>query len=219
MSEIQCCARSNCDENIYRKIESSIRIVQNGWNDISSTLEGFSTIISKANQSIDIIEFLDSKLDISYTPSNAGWNYKACCPFHKSGNERTPSFFINKDSNRYFCQACNAHGGVVDFISKTYYRPQIAVAEHILQCVDGGEVIIDDESVSRIKRKKIADGLILKMSNIHRAFILENDDDDAVEYAMKIMKGFDLVYVYNSEKVEDNIEEILEHFKMYLKKY
>jgi hypothetical protein len=33
------------------------------------------------------------------------------------------------------------------------------------------------------------------------------------------MKGFDLVYVYNTEKVEENIEEIFEHFKLYLKKY
>jgi len=218
MSKIQCPTGPDNNPNIYRQIESPVRIIQHGWNDLSSTLEGYTTIISQANQSIDMVEYIDSKVELMYVPSNAGWNYKAYCPFHKGGNERTPSFFVNKDDNRYFCQACGAAGGVVDYISRTLSRPKIIVAEHILQCLKGN-VEIEAESIDRTKRRKQIENMLLKMSDMHREFISQNNDDDGFEYIMKIMKGFDLVYIHNSEKVEENIEEIVDHFKLYLEKY
>jgi DNA primase len=218
MPEIQNKSRPDNNQNIYRKIESSIRIIQNGWSDLSSSIEGYISIISKANSSIDISDYMDSKLELIYIPSNKGWSYKAYCPFHKGGNERTPSFFINKNDNRYFCQACGASGSVVDYISKMYNRPQIAVAEHILKCVNG-DYSIEENKIEKAKIRKKINDFLLKMSDMHREFLLKNNTDDAIQYIMKIMKGFDLVYVYNTEKVEENIEEIFEHFKLYLKKY
>lgn len=218
MSKIQYQTGSSGDKDIYRKIESPIHVVQNGWDDIGSSLEGYFAIISKANQSIDIVNYIDTKLELSYVPSNSGWNYKAFCPFHKNGNERTPSFFINKNDNRYFCQACGINGGVVEYISKTYNRPLIAVAEHILQVISGKIDVVNENLESINKRKKI-NNTILNMSDLHRKFIKQNSDKEGIEYIMKIMRGFDLVYIYNSEKVEDNIDDIFEHFKMYINKY
>jgi len=219
MSKIQCSTGSSSDQDIYRKIEAPIYVVQNGWNDICSFAEGSSIIISKANKSINIVEYIDTKLELEYSPSNAGWNYKTFCPFHKNGNERTPSFFINKDNNRYYCQACGVSGGVVEFISKTYNRPQLIVAEHILRCVSNEDFTIEDDLINKIKKSKEINSLLLQMSELHREFISQNNDEESLEYVMKIMKGFDLVYIHNTEKVEENIVEIVEHFKMYLKKY
>lgn len=218
MSKIQSPTGSDNNSNIYRQIESSVRVIQHGWKDLSNTLEGYTTVILQANKSINIVDYIDSKLDLKYVPSNTGWNYKAYCPFHKCGNERTPSLFINKNDNRYFCQACGVSGGIVDYISKMFNRPKIVVAENILQCVNGN-VEVEMESVDKAKRIKKIESILLKMSDIHREFILQNNDDESFEYIMKIMKGFDLVYIYNTEKVEQNIEEIFEHFKLYLQKY
>jgi len=218
MSKIQCTSRPDNNTDLYRKIEASVRVTQNGWNDISSSIEGYLGIISKANKSINLVDYLDSKFNIIYVPSNSGWVYKTFCPFHKNGNERTPSLFINKNDNRYFCQACNASGGVVNYISKIYSRPKIVIAEHILQCI--GENFIEEGKFLKLNKKRKTDKFLLEISDLCRNFILQNfGDEHAVNYIMKIMKGFDLVYIYNNEKVEENIEEIIEHLKIYIEKY
>lgn len=40
-----------------------------------------------------------------------GNKYKALCPFH---NEKTPSFYLFTDSNRYYCFGCNEGGNVIN---------------------------------------------------------------------------------------------------------
>ena len=45
----------------------------------------------------------------------AGHNFKACCPFH---NEKTPSFTIYPDENRWHCFGCQADGDVFGFVMK-----------------------------------------------------------------------------------------------------
>jgi len=39
----------------------------------------------------------------------------AICPFH---NEKTPSFYIYLNDNKYHCYGCGAHGDVIDFVMK-----------------------------------------------------------------------------------------------------
>lgn len=41
--------------------------------------------------------------------------FKMCCPFHK---EKTPSFFVDADKNRFNCFGCGEYGDTLDFISK-----------------------------------------------------------------------------------------------------
>lgn len=41
--------------------------------------------------------------------------FKMCCPFHK---EKTPSFFVAVDKNRFNCFGCGEHGDTLDFIKK-----------------------------------------------------------------------------------------------------
>lgn len=42
------------------------------------------------------------------------------CPFHAGGNERTGSFTIFKNTNRWWCFGCNLGGDVIDFVMKVY---------------------------------------------------------------------------------------------------
>ncbi|HKX78232.1 MAG TPA: CHC2 zinc finger domain-containing protein [Novosphingobium sp.] len=43
----------------------------------------------------------------------AGNEFKACCPFH---SEKTPSFTIFANGQRFFCFGCGASGDVLDFV-------------------------------------------------------------------------------------------------------
>ena len=73
-------------------------------------------------RSQNIIETIRERLDIvevirDYIPSiqKAGKNFKALCPFH---NEKTPSFTINPDTQRFYCFGCQEHGDIFSFIEK-----------------------------------------------------------------------------------------------------
>ena len=41
----------------------------------------------------------------------------ALCPFH---SEKTPSFYIYKDNNKYKCFGCGVHGDAIDFVSNVH---------------------------------------------------------------------------------------------------
>ena len=45
-----------------------------------------------------------------------GNNFIAKCPFH---DERTPSFYIYSESNRFYCFGCGASGDVIAFVEKS----------------------------------------------------------------------------------------------------
>jgi hypothetical protein len=42
---------------------------------------------------------------------------KAPCPFH---SERTPSFMVNQNKQKFNCYGCGEHGDVIDFIMKLH---------------------------------------------------------------------------------------------------
>ena len=41
----------------------------------------------------------------------SGGNYLGLCPFH---SEKTPSFYLYADTNRYYCYGCKATGDVIN---------------------------------------------------------------------------------------------------------
>ena len=42
----------------------------------------------------------------------------AACPFHKGGQERHPSFWINRETGAWGCFACDAHGSSLKYLLK-----------------------------------------------------------------------------------------------------
>lgn len=77
------------------------------WIDIENPSEVFA-------QKISIIELLDY-YGIEYI-HGGGEQYKARCPFHANGEERTPSMYIYNDTASFHCFACQANGNIVDFV-------------------------------------------------------------------------------------------------------
>ena len=69
-------------------------------------------IVETIRERVDIVEIVRE-----YIPSiqKAGRNFKALCPFH---NEKTPSFTINPDTQRFYCFGCQENGDVFTFIEK-----------------------------------------------------------------------------------------------------
>jgi DNA primase len=45
----------------------------------------------------------------------SGRVYRGCCPFHE---DKTPSFAVYEDSNRFVCFGCGEKGDAIDFIMK-----------------------------------------------------------------------------------------------------
>lgn len=60
---------------------------------------------------IDIVDFIGQY--ISLKP--AGINHKACCPFHQ---EKTPSFMVTRDRQRWHCFGCNKGGDIFSFLQE-----------------------------------------------------------------------------------------------------
>lgn len=66
----------------------------------------------RVREATDIVDVI-SKV-VALKPS--GKNLKGLCPFHQ---EKTPSFFVDPDRQRYHCFGCQADGDVFEFIMKS----------------------------------------------------------------------------------------------------
>lgn len=209
----------DCGKSLFSAIECFSGLIQPGWSDASSTVEGQQSLIESANKSINLLDYLQTKLNLEETNSSSGWTYKTICPFHKHGQERTASFFINVDQNRFYCQACNISGGISEYIAYTFKRPVILVAEHILKCTQGN-FQIDEANIKKTNEKKKFQAMWLKLSELYRIFMRNHlNDDDAFVYVNKCFSGLDNIMEERQEETEKVIDEIYYKFENYLKKY
>jgi DNA primase len=53
---------------------------------------------------------------LRYIRASGNYNVGGPCPFHKGGQERTPSFYINTQNGLYFCHACGEKGTFAQFL-------------------------------------------------------------------------------------------------------
>ena len=66
-------------------------------------------------------------IEIKRHDHNRDW---ALCPFH---NEKTPSFCISKDNNKFHCFGCGEHGDLIDLIKKLYGMEFLEAVKFILK--------------------------------------------------------------------------------------
>ena len=75
--------------------------------------------IQEVKDANNIVEIIGEKIDLKVS----GSSFKAPCPFH---NEKTPSFFVHPEMQRYRCFGCGATGDVLDFLQNydgmTFYE-------------------------------------------------------------------------------------------------
>jgi len=67
--------------------------------------------IHQVKEAVDIVDVIASRLDLK----QSGSSFKALCPFH---SEKSPSFFVNPQLQRYRCFGCGAKGDVFEFLQE-----------------------------------------------------------------------------------------------------
>ncbi|WII96112.1 CHC2 zinc finger domain-containing protein [Moraxella haemolytica] len=103
-----------------------------------------------------IIEQINSQADLvgmirrHTTLKPAGREFKGCCPFH---GEKTPSFYVNPESNLYYCFGCGAKGNPVTFL-KDFERMSFMEAVNALSEQTGIDLPKDETFDQSIKYKK-----------------------------------------------------------------
>ena len=85
------------------------------------SLEAELQQVSLVDVANDLLPRYDGKgllIKLSISP-----NYKRLCPFHE---EKTPSFWVWPQSNRYHCHGCGADGDVLDFVTHVKGSEELA---------------------------------------------------------------------------------------------
>lgn len=70
-----------------------------------------SSDVDRIKEKLNIVDFIRSYL----TLQPAGKNFKALCPFHP---EKTPSFIVSPDRQRFHCFGCSADGDLITFLMR-----------------------------------------------------------------------------------------------------
>lgn len=65
----------------------------------------------------DII-YKEAERHLRYIKTSGPNDIGGPCPFHKSGTEQNPSFYINLDTGQFYCHACKARGTFVQFLKR-----------------------------------------------------------------------------------------------------
>lgn len=68
--------------------------------------------IQEVNDRLDAVSVVENYVRLE----KKGGRFYGRCPFHKGGQERTPSFKVDPDSKWYYCFGCNKSGSVIDFV-------------------------------------------------------------------------------------------------------
>lgn len=219
MQDVQYTTGQDDRSSIYLKIESSPANIQKSWEFLTS--DEINSAIIKINSIINIVDYLDQKLQLESLPSSTGWEYKTYCPFHKGGKERTASLFLNREQNRYYCQACGANGGIVDYISRSFGRPYNLVVEHIFDCINGKDINIDTTiELKKAQERKIYQDNLINISLMYKDFVKKHiENNDALDYINKCMAAFDGLCEDRENDIQNSIVNVVSKFSLYISKY
>jgi len=89
-----------------------------GWGEIDEPLLEIEGLLDVVLDKAYILDILD-KWGIEYTLCRTGdFSHRTKCPLplHAFGEERTASFFISEDQNKFYCFGCNSGGNTIDLV-------------------------------------------------------------------------------------------------------
>lgn len=88
--------------------------------------------IDQIREKIDLVELIK---DSDIVLHHSGRILKGLCPF-PSHDEKTPSFTVDPESNRYICYGCGANGDAIDFIRECFGMTFVESLEFLAKRAD-----------------------------------------------------------------------------------
>lgn len=151
-------------------------------------------IIKNANK-VNIVNVLDY-YNISINQKNA-----CICPFHKDGLEKTPSLYVYKSTNTFWCFGCNTGRTPVNFVSLKERMSDIDAA-NFLNLTFNEDFYVkkeNDTNDNQFYYYKIN----MEFADVLRNSIINNkNDEDKIKLLLKISKFFDEKINYYSSKMD-----------------
>lgn len=139
---------------------------------------------------------------------------KIRCPFHKGGNERTPSMWVYPETNSFHCFGCKVSGKSVEFVGKS---EKISRFDASLFIIEKWGHLIGDVAIPEDTNHQ-QEALLMEFSNHIRNFLRKNESADALEYAEKLCFGFDKIcqkHQLNADALRSLIEKIKKRLELY----
>lgn len=131
-------------------IESEDSDIVAGWevevDNPKTTLNKNS--ISEVNKNLLIMNLLDKfniNLENVYSPS--GWTYRCSCPL-PGHSDRSPSFNVHPEENRFWCFGCSRGGGPVQFYAYMYNKTVFEAAQFLIEKNNLSDKLSDNEDYS-----------------------------------------------------------------------
>lgn len=133
--------------------------------------------IQQVKEANNIIEVINERVPLT----RSGANFRANCPFH---SEKTPSFFVSEQLQRYRCFGCSATGDVIGFLQQyetmTFTEALQYLAERVgIELKEYQKTAADDE------RERLLTILNLAKEYYHYLLTEHTAGEDARAYLKK----------------------------------
>lgn len=119
----------------------------------------------------DIVDVISSYVGLK----RAGSSYKCCCPFH---SEKTPSFSVSRERQRYHCFGCGAGGNALTFVMKYDNMSYVEAIQYLAQRVgmELPERELSSEEKRQISRREKLFEINLEATNYFHYVLLHTEN-------------------------------------------
>ena len=139
--------------------------------------------VARVRDSADLVALVGEHLALK----RVGRSYKGLCPFHQ---EKTPSFQVNPELNRYYCFGCQASGDAITFVREMEHLDFVDAVER-LAARSGIQLRYDDKRTNqdRSRKTRLAEAVGAAIDEYHRLLLDSPDAGVARRYLRS--RGFD----------------------------
>src|SRR5262245_15542037 len=103
--------------------------------------------IQQVREATNIVDLIGEQVSLK----RVGQRFVGLCPFH---DEKTPSFNVNPDMNRYYCFGCQESGDAIQFVIETEHLDFPTAVERL--AARANITLRSDDGAAGKQRKKRA---------------------------------------------------------------
>ncbi|HQM15760.1 MAG TPA: DNA primase [Candidatus Woesebacteria bacterium] len=145
--------------------------------------------IRQVKEATDIVTVIGQRLNLT----RSGSSFRALCPFH---TEKSPSFFVNPQLQRYRCFGCGAQGDVLEFLQQ-YEGMSFYEALQSLAFEAGIQLKHEMRSKDDEEREQLLNLLTLAAKYYHYLLTEHQSGESARQYLQKRQVHQDSIKLFN----------------------